>query len=68
MCSWVLQVFKFLFLFLSFFSHFLSDQAEARRNRVKQSRLRKEERQKQKREEVLKQYAREDDAASKTPK
>lgn len=48
--------------------HVFRDQAEARRNRVKQSRLRKEERQKQKREEVLKQYAREDDAASKTSK
>lgn len=44
-----------------------SDQAEARRNKVKQSRLRREERQKQKREELLKQYAKEDDA-SKTAK
>ncbi len=41
-----------------------SDQAEARRNKVKQSRLRREERQKQKREELLKQYAKEDDAAA----
>lgn len=45
------------------------DQAEARRNKVKQSRLRREERQKQKREELLKQYAKEDDAsAAKTTK
>ena len=48
---------------------FLSrDQAEARRNKVKQSRLRRQERQKQKREELLKQYAKEDDAAAKTYK
>ncbi|XP_064383130.1 large ribosomal subunit protein eL19-like [Halichondria panicea] len=45
----------------------LSDQAEARRNKVKQSRLRREERIKQKREELLKQYAKEDEAA-KIPK
>ena len=45
-----------------------SDQAEARRNKVKQSRLRREERQRQKREELLKQYAKEDDAAAKTAK
>lgn len=46
-----------------------SDQAEARRNKVKQSKLRREERQKQKREELLKQYAKEDDAsAAKTAK
>ncbi len=49
--------------------HFVprSDQAEARRNKVKQSRIRREERLKQKREELLKQYAKEDEAA-KTPK
>jgi hypothetical protein len=48
---------------------FASDQAEARRNKVKQSKLRREERQKQKREELLKQYAKEDDAsAAKTSK
>ena len=44
-----------------------SDQAEARRQKVKQSRLRREERQKQKREELHKQLAKEDDA-SKTSK
>nr|AAX48852.1 L19 [Suberites domuncula] len=45
----------------------LADQAEARRNKVKQSRLRREERLKQKKEELLKQYAKEDEA-SKTAK
>lgn len=44
-----------------------SDQAEARRNKVKQSKLRREERIRQKKEELLKQYAKEDDA-SKTAK
>lgn len=44
-----------------------SDQAEARRQKVKQSRIRREERQKQKREELHKQLAKEDDA-SKTAK
>lgn len=43
-----------------------SDQAEARRNKVKQSRLRREERQKQKREELLKQYAKEDESSKTT--
>lgn len=47
-------------------THF-SDQAEARRQKVKQSRIRREERQKQKREELHKQLAKEDDA-SKTSK
>jgi len=44
----------------------LADQAEARRNRVKQSRLRREERQRQKKEELVKQYAKEDEASKTT--
>lgn len=48
--------------------NYCSDQAEARRIKVKQSRLRREERIKQKREELLKQYAKEDDATAKTAK
>ena len=42
-----------------------SDQAEARRQRVKDARKRREERLKAKREELLKQYAKEDEAAAK---
>ena len=42
-----------------------SDQAEARRQRVKDAKKRKEERMKAKREELLKQYAIEDEAAKK---
>ena len=53
----------YLFLFLS---GCYSDQAEARRNRVKQSRLRREERQRQKKEELVKQYAKEDEASKTT--
>lgn len=41
------------------------DQAEARRQRVKDARKRREERLKAKREELLKQYAKEDEAAAK---
>ena len=43
----------------------LADQAEARRQRVKDARKRREERLKAKREELLKQYAKEDEAAAK---
>merc|ERR1712044_37000 len=43
----------------------LSDQAEARRNKVKEARKRREERQAQKRAEILKTYAKEDEAAKK---
>ena len=43
----------------------LADQAEARRQRVKDAKKRKEERMKAKREELLKQYAIEDEAAKK---
>lgn len=42
-----------------------SDQAEARRQRVKDARKRREDRLKAKREELLKQYAKEDEAAAK---
>jgi large subunit ribosomal protein L19e len=42
-----------------------SDQAEARRQRVKDARRRKEERLKAKREELLKQFAKEDEAGKK---
>merc|ERR1712179_313970 len=43
----------------------LSDQAEARRNKVKEARKRREERIAAKREETLKNYAKEDEAAKK---
>merc|ERR1711976_176572 len=43
----------------------LSDQAEARRSKVKEARKRREERIAQKREETLKNYAKEDEAAKK---
>jgi large subunit ribosomal protein L19e len=43
----------------------LADQAEARRQRVKDARRRKEERLKAKREELLKQFAKEDEAGKK---
>merc|ERR1711976_1043817 len=43
----------------------LSDQAEARRSKVKEARKRREERQAQKRAEILKTYAKEDEAAKK---
>ena len=49
-----------------FLSCCYSDQAEARRYRVKQSRLRREERQRQKKEELVKQYAKEDEASKTT--
>merc|ERR1719187_283703 len=42
----------------------LSDQAEARRNKVKAARSRHEERQGQKRAELLQAYAKEDNAAA----
>merc|ERR1712080_413489 len=45
----------------------LSDQAEARRNKVKAARTRHEERQAQKRAELLQAYAKEDSAAAPTP-
>lgn len=45
-----------------YFGHF-SDQAEARRLKSKMSRQRREERQAAKRVELLKQYAKEDEAA-----
>merc|ERR1711976_595034 len=43
----------------------LSDQAEARRSKVKEARKRREGRQAQKRAEILKTYAKEDEAAKK---
>merc|ERR1719173_256225 len=43
----------------------LQDQAEARRNRVKEARKRREERQEQKRNEMLKTYAKEEESAKK---
>ncbi|ELU06143.1 hypothetical protein CAPTEDRAFT_163027 [Capitella teleta] len=43
----------------------LSDQAEARRTRTKEARKRREERQALKREEILKNFAKEDEAAKK---
>merc|ERR1712043_116536 len=43
----------------------LSDQAEARRNKVKEARKRREERIAAKREETRKNYAKEDEAAKK---
>merc|ERR1712141_776712 len=46
-------------------SKMLSDQAEARRQKVKEARKRREERQAQKRQEMLKNYAKEDEAAKK---
>ena len=46
-------------------SRVCSDQAEARRQRVKDARKRREERLKAKRDELLKQYAKEDEAAAK---
>merc|ERR1712170_206921 len=46
-------------------SKMLSDQAEARRSKVKEARKRREERQAQKRAEILKTYAKEDEAAKK---
>ena len=42
-----------------------SDQSEARRSKVKEARKRREERQAQKRAELLKTYAKEDEAAKK---
>lgn len=44
-------------------SKMLSDQAEARRNKVKQARKRREERIMQKKQEQLQNYQREDEAA-----
>merc|ERR1712170_90681 len=46
-------------------SKMLSDQAEARRSKVKEARKRREERQAQKRAEILKTYAKEDEATKK---
>jgi len=46
-------------------SKMLQDQAEARRNRVKEARKRREERQEQKRNEMLKTYAKEEESAKK---
>ncbi|KAI0232915.1 60S ribosomal protein L19 [Lamellibrachia satsuma] len=43
----------------------LSDQAEARRQKVKEARKRREDRQAQKRAEILKTYAKEDEVAAK---
>lgn len=42
-----------------------SDQAEARRNKVKEARKRRDERQTTKRQEVLKSYAKEDEVDQK---
>lgn len=42
-----------------------SDQAEARRQKVKEARKRREDRQAQKRAEILKTYAKEDEVAAK---
>ena len=44
----------------------LSDQAEARRNKVKAARTRRDERQAQKRAEILQAYAKEDNAQAQT--
>ena len=44
---------------------FFSDQAEARRNKTKEARRRREERLAAKRDEILKNYAKEDEAAKK---
>merc|ERR1712055_879008 len=46
-------------------SKMLSDQAEARRNKVKEARKRREERQALKRAEILKTFAKEDEASKK---
>merc|ERR1719461_1125052 len=43
----------------------LNDQAEARRNKVKEARKRREDRKATKRDEMLKTFAKEDEAASK---
>ena len=43
---------------------YFSDQAEARRNKVKAARTRRDERQAQKRAEILQAYAKEDSAAT----
>jgi hypothetical protein len=56
--------FSFLHTLISQFVLFHSDQAEARRQKVKEAKKRREERIQMKRQELLASYAREDEKAA----